>query len=108
MRAIPLIGQVLLLATVNVALALSAASTRRARNHYARLRTHPRRRGRVGHQFATAALNPVVLNGMIAFGAQCLGVAFLAVSLNFGLWGYLSAPAFGAAITETILEFSDA
>lgn len=107
MRAIPLIGQVLLLALVNVALAISAASTRRARRHYARLRKHPRK-GRLGHRLATAALNPVVLNGMIAFAAQCLGIALLAVSLNFGLWGYLSAPAFGAAITETILEFSDA
>jgi hypothetical protein len=107
MRAIPLIGQVLLLALVNVALAISAASTRRARRHYARLRKHPRK-GRLGHSVATAGLNPVVLNGMIAFAAQCLGIALLAVSLNFGLWGYLSAPAFGAAITETILEFSDA
>lgn len=107
MRAIPLIGQVLLLALVTAALTLAAAATHRAKRHYKRLRRSARTRHWT-HRFAAAALNPVVLNGAIAFAAQCVGVALLAVSLNFGLWGYLSAPAFGAAITQTIQEFSDA
>ncbi|MFI4974926.1 MAG: hypothetical protein ACHP84_10340, partial [Caulobacterales bacterium] len=36
-----------------------------------------------------------------------LGIALLVISLNFGLWGFLSAPAVAAAITETIQEFTD-
>jgi hypothetical protein len=31
----------------------------------------------------------------------------LLVSLNFGLWGFVSAPVFAAAITETVQEFAD-
>ena len=62
---------------------------------------------KLDRRLAIISLNPIILNGIIALTAHCLGIALLLVSLNFGLWGFLSAPAFAAAITETILEFAD-
>jgi hypothetical protein len=52
-------------------------------------------------------LNPLVMNGMVALVAHLTGIALLLVTLNYGLWGFLSAPAFAAAITESIQEFLD-
>ena len=56
---------------------------------------------------AIISLNPIVMNGMIAVTAHLAGIGLLLVTLNFGLWGFLSAPAFAAAITQTIQEFLD-
>ncbi|MFI4933076.1 MAG: CHASE2 domain-containing protein [Caulobacterales bacterium] len=106
LKPIPLIGQVLLLAVVSLAISASAAATSRARRRYIRLRTGPHK-DKLAHRLAILPLNPLLLNGIIALAAHCFGVALLAISLNFGLWGFLSAPAFASAITETIQEFTD-
>jgi CHASE2 domain-containing sensor protein len=105
LRPIPLILQVFLLSLVSLAISASAAATSQARRHYIRLR-ETEHRNKLSHHLTTLPLNPIILNGLIAVGAHCLGIALTAVSLNFGLWGFLSAPAFAAAITETIQEFT--
>jgi CHASE2 domain-containing sensor protein len=106
LRPIPLPAQVLLLLVVSLAISASAAATSRARRRYLRLRGGPHSET-LTHRLAILPLNPIVLNGIIALSAHWLGVALLMVSLNFGLWGFLSAPAFAAAITETIQELTD-
>jgi CHASE2 domain-containing sensor protein len=106
LKRIPLIGQVLLLALVSLAISASTAATSRARKRYVRVR------GRVPvnrlSQLAILPLFPIALNGMIALAAHWVGVALLLVSLNFGLWGFLSGPAIAVAVAETIQELTDA
>jgi CHASE2 domain-containing sensor protein len=106
MRAIPLFFQIAGLLIVSLAMTVSAATTEHARHRLRQLRRGPHSRhlsGRAG----MVLLNPVILNGGIAVAAHCAGIALLFVLLNFGLWGFLSAPAFAVAITETIQEFFD-
>jgi len=104
LRPIPLVVQVLLLALVSIAMTATSVLTARARLGYRGIR-RIRRKRRMRHWLGILALNPLILNGMIAISAHVLGVLLLAVSLNFGLWGFLSAPVFAAAITETAQEF---
>jgi hypothetical protein len=52
-------------------------------------------------------LNPVVLNLGVAFIAHWLGVALMLVALKVGYWGFLSGPAVGSALAETIQDFTD-
>ncbi|HEY2706834.1 MAG TPA: CHASE2 domain-containing protein [Caulobacteraceae bacterium] len=106
MRAIPLGFQVLLLAVVSLLMSGVALATDRARHRFQRLKRSPHKR-RIAHTFGIISLNPIILNGVIAVSAHLVGVAILLVSLNFGLWGFLSAPVFAAAITETLQEFFD-
>ena len=103
---IPLPAQILLLLVVSLAISASAAATSRARKRYLRLRSNAQKE-RLSHRLIILPLNPVLLNGFIALGAHYAGVALLFFSLDLGLWGFLSAPAFAAAITETIQEFTD-
>jgi CHASE2 domain-containing sensor protein len=104
MRPIPLIFQVLLLLVVSMAFAASSVIRERVRHQHKTLR-ESEHRNKVGHRTAIILLNPIVINGTIAVSAHLLGIALLLVTLNFGLWGFLSAPAFAAALTETIQEF---
>jgi CHASE2 domain-containing sensor protein len=104
LRPIPLPFQVVLLMLVVLAFSFSAMATEQAKHRHRALRNSPHR-NKFGHQLAIISLNPLVLNGMIAVFAHVVGIGLLLVSLNFGLWGFLSAPAFAVAITETIQEF---
>jgi CHASE2 domain-containing sensor protein len=106
LRPIPLVFQVSLLFLVSLAFAASSLATEHARHRYQSLRSSAQRH-KFGHRMAIISLNPIVMNGMIALGAHLAGIGLLLVTLNFGLWGFLSAPAFAAAITQTIQEFLD-
>jgi len=106
LRPIPLAFQIVLLMLVVLAFTFSAMATERAKSHHRALRNSPHKH-KLGHRLAIISLNPLVLNGMIAVLAHLVGIGLLLVSLNFGLWGFLSAPAFAVAITETIQEFLD-
>lgn len=50
-------------------------------------------------------VNPAILNAMIAVLIHGIGLIGLIVSLRFGLFGFLSAPAIAAGFVETIQEF---
>jgi CHASE2 domain-containing sensor protein len=106
MRAIPLVFQIAGLLLVSLAMTVSAAATEHARHRLRQLRRGPHS-GHLSGRAGMVLLNPVILNGGIAVAAHCAGIVLLFVLLNFGLWGFLSAPAFAVAITETIQEFFD-
>jgi CHASE2 domain-containing sensor protein len=106
MRQIPLAFQIAGLLMVSLAMTVSAAATEHARHRLRLLRRGPHKR-RLSGRAGMVVLNPVILNGGIAVSAHCAGIVLSFVSLNFGLWGFLSAPAFAVAITETIQEFFD-
>ncbi len=106
LRPFPLVFQVLGLGVVSLLISAAALASSRARRRYRSLRRSPHKE-RLSRRAGIILLNPIVLNAIIAAGAHCLGVALLYVSLNFGLWGFLSAPAFAVATTETVLEFAD-
>jgi hypothetical protein len=97
---------VLLLLLVCVAFSVCDVASQRIKKHHRSLR---RRKGQHTwrQRLAFVALNPLFMNTMIAIGAHVLGIGLLLVTLNFGFWGFISAPAFAVAITETIQEFSD-
>ena len=107
MRQAPLYVQIVLLLVVCLGISGSFVLSERARKRYARLRKLGLKRP-WWRKAALLSLNPVILNTALAFGSHWLGVSLLLVSLSLGYWGYLSAPAFAAAITETILDFADA
>jgi CHASE2 domain-containing sensor protein len=104
LKAIPLIFQVLLLLVITVAMSATNLATARARRHYRHLRRNVHT-AKFHHRLVIIPLNPIVLNGLIALAAQGLGIALLTISLNFGYWGFLSAPVYAAALTETLQEF---
>ncbi len=79
---------------------LSRIARRRYRRHRAGV-TH------WGRRLALLPLNPILLNWSIAFGAHWIGVGLLIWSLHLGYWGFLSGPAFGAAMAEAIQDFTD-
>jgi CHASE2 domain-containing sensor protein len=106
LRAIPLIFQIMMLMVVSLAMSAVALGTYHARRRVRHLRRSPHKH-KLRHRAEIILLNPIVLNGIIALTAHGLGIALLLVSLNFGLWGFLSAPVFASAITETIQEFAD-
>ena len=103
---IPLLAQIALLALVSVAFAASAVARERVKSHHHTLRSSPNRR-RIGHRTGIILLSPLMVNGAIALAAHLSGIGLLLVTLNFGRWGFLSAPAFAVAITETIQDFLD-
>jgi len=106
LRPIPLVFQILGLLIVSLSISACALATERARHHYRQLRRTTRKHS-LAHRLVIIPLNPLIVNGIIAVTAHCAGIVLLMVSLNFGLWGFLSAPAFAAAITETVQEFAD-
>jgi len=106
LRSIPLPFQILLLLVICLAFSASALATERAKQHYRSLRRR-RKQHTFRQRLAFVSLNPLFMNGMIAVFAHLLGIGFLLITLNFGLWGFLSAPVFAVAITETIQEFFD-
>lgn len=107
LRQAPLYVQIALLLVVCLGISGSFVLSERARKRYARLKKLGLKRP-WWRKAALLTLNPVILNTALAFGSHWLGVGLLLVSLSLGYWGYLSAPAFAAAITETILDFADA
>jgi CHASE2 domain-containing sensor protein len=106
LQPIPLIIQVFGLMVVSLALSACGAATDQARYRLRRLRRSPHKR-RLAGRAGMIVLNPVILNGAVALTAHSVGIALLFVSLNYGRWGFLSAPAFAAAITQTMQEFFD-
>lgn len=106
LRPIPLIVQILLLAAASLAMSASALASNRARTRTRQLRRSTEKH-KLRHRLEIIFLNPVILNGVIALTAHGIGIVLLLVSLNFGLWGFVSAPVFAAAITETVQEFAD-
>ena len=106
LRPIPLVLQIFSLLLVCIAFSASALASERAKHHYRSLRRR-RKQHTFRQRLAFVWLNPLFMNGMIAVAAHLLGIGILLISLNFGLWGFLSAPAFAVAITETLQEFFD-
>jgi CHASE2 domain-containing sensor protein len=106
LRPIPMPFQVVLLFLVCLAFSASALASERAKRHYRTLRRR-RKQHNLRERLTFIWLNPIFMNGMIAFGAHLLGIIMLLVTLNFGMWGFLSAPVFAVAITQTLQEFSD-
>jgi CHASE2 domain-containing sensor protein len=106
LRPIWLPFQVVSLMLVSIAISVTAAATEHARRRYRRLK-RGRHKRKLSQRIGVIGLNPIILNGTIALMAHVTGIVLLSVSLNFGLWGFLSAPAFASAITETVQEFFD-
>lgn len=106
LKAIPLPLQIAILLVICLAMSAASVATDRARDEYIK-HTRGDKRGFIW-RIALLPLNPLVLNGAIAFAAHWLGVLMLLGSLNFGVWGFLSAPVFAAALAESIQEFTDA
>ena len=77
---------------------------RRAREFY-----RARRGARSGwmQEIALLPLNPVVLNFGVALLAHIMGIGLMLLALHLGHWGFLSGPAFGSALAETIQDFTD-
>ncbi len=100
--ALPLQLGVLLLVSIVITtgFTISRLMRRRYRRHRAGVK-HWRQ------ELALLPLNPILLNWTIAFGAHWVGVALLIWSLDLGYWGFLSGPAFGAAMAEAIQDFTD-
>jgi CHASE2 domain-containing sensor protein len=103
-RQAPLPIQLAVLGVISILITTGFTISRLARRRYLRHRagaTHWRRR------LALLPLNPIVLNWSIAFLAHWIGVGLLIWSLELGYWGFLSGPAFGAAMAEAIQDFTD-
>ena len=106
LRQINFALQVLVLLVVSLAISLTFNASRAARQRFATVKQN--RKGIDPREAVQLiALNPVVLNWALAIAAHIVGIGLLMISLDLSFWGYLSAPAIGAAITETIQEFAD-
>src|SRR5579871_135499 len=103
LRSIPVVLQVVLLLLATLAMSGTALATLRARRRSRRLRRNKHKQ-KLSHRFQIILLSPIVMNGIIALVAHGVGIGLLLVSLNFGLWGFVSAPVFAAAITQTVQE----
>jgi len=106
MRKLSLPLQILVLIPVAAGISAGFAFTRQTRREYKRwLRRNPE--GNFWLRLRALPFNPVVLNWTLALVAHYVGVALLLWSLGWGLWGFLSAPAFASAVAETAQEFAD-
>lgn len=106
LRPIPFVLQVVLLLAVCFAFSACDIASDRIKRHHRNLRRRKRQHD-WRQRLAFVALNPLFMNAMIAILAHLLGIGLLLITLNFGFWGFVSAPAFAVAITETIQEFSN-
>ncbi|HEY5070998.1 MAG TPA: CHASE2 domain-containing protein [Caulobacteraceae bacterium] len=104
LRQISLPLQLLTLAVISIAITTGFTLSRRARENY-RLRRGAGTGWR--REIILLPLNPVVLNLAVALLAHWLGVALSLVALHLGYWGFLSGPAFGSALAETVQDFTD-
>ncbi len=105
LKEVPLLLQLMTLALISVTITISFTLSKRARRSY-RLRRRATESGLV-REIVLLPLNPVVLNIAVAFIAQWLGVALMLLALQVGYWGFLSGPAVGSALAETIQDFTD-
>lgn len=85
---------------ISTGFTISRIARRRYRRHSADARSWRRR-------LVLLPLNPILLNWGIAFVAHWIGVGLLIWALELGYWGFLSGPAFGAAMAEAIQDFAD-
>ncbi len=92
------------LLVVSIVITTGFTVSRLARRRY---RLHRSNAKHWMHKLALLPLNPILLNWTIAFGAHWVGVGLLIWSLDLGYWGFLSGPAFGAAMAEAIQDFTD-
>lgn len=104
LRQAPLSLQLLVLGVISVAITTSFTLSRRARLTYRERRGVARGWAR---EIVLLPLNPVVLNFTVALLAHGLGIGLMLVALHLGHWGFLSGPAFGSALAETIQDFTD-
>ena len=104
LRQVPLALQMLTLALVSLGITTSFTLSRRAREFY-----RARRGARTGwmQDLLLLPLNPVVLNFGLALFAHVMGIGLMLLALHLGHWGFLSGPAFGAALAETIQDFTN-
>ena len=107
LRAIPLLFQMALLLLICIAFTASDLASDRFKEQYRRLRRH-RALLSWRERLVYILLNPICLNTAIAASAHLLGIGLMLGTLNLGLWGFVSAPAFAVAISETIQEFLNA
>ena len=103
-RALSLPIQAAVLGVFSLILTLAFALTRQARQFY---QTHRQRSVTSIRQVALVAINPVVLNFALSTIAHYGGATLLIWALSLGHWGFLSGPVFGAAIAETIQDFTE-
>jgi len=96
--------QMAVLLVISIVITTGFTISRLARRRYRRHRTNAKH---WRHKLALLPLNPILLNWTIAFGAHWVGVGLLIMSLDLGYWGFLSGPAFGAAMVEAIQDFTD-
>jgi hypothetical protein len=104
LKEIPLLFQLMTLAVISVTITITFTLSKRARRTY---REHRRAGSGWVRELVLLPLNPVVLNLGVAFIAHWLGVALMLVALKVGYWGFLSGPAVGSALAETIQDFTD-
>jgi CHASE2 domain-containing sensor protein len=104
LRQIPLLIELLMVGAISLAITTGFTLSGRARRNYRRHRVGASRWTR---EIALLPLNPVVLNLVAAFLAHWFGVGLMLVALHLGYWGFLSGPAFGSAIAESIQDFTD-
>ena len=104
LRQAPLAMQMLTLALISLGISTSFTLSRRAREFY-----RAKRGARSGwmQEIALLPLNPVVLNFGVALLAHIMGIGLMLLALHLGHWGFLSGPAFGSALAETIQDFTD-
>ncbi len=104
LRQAGLVAQITALFCISLLISFGFAVSRAAHEHY----HHQKAKARHwSHHVALFPLNPVVLNLLVGLMAHWIGVGVLLVTLKYGYWGFLSAPAFGSAVAETIQEFSE-
>lgn len=106
LKRVPLWIQLTTLLVVSSTITYGFLVTGRIRENWLHLKD--RHRGR--HFLIRLRLlpfNPVVLNWTFAFAAHWTGIGLLLISLDYGYWGYLSAPAFASAAVGAMQEFAD-
>jgi hypothetical protein len=104
LKEIPLLFQLMTLAVISVTITIAFTLSKRARRTY---REHRRAGSGWMRELVLLPLNPVVLNIAVAFIAHWLGVGLMLVALHVGYFGFLSGPAVGSALAETIQDFTD-
>lgn len=106
LKRVPWWVQMTVLLVMSAAISAGFSISNRIREHYIHLKT--KRKGRPWLQrLLILPLNPVILQWVFALSAHWVGVGLSLLSLDFGYWGYVSAPAFAAAAVNAIQEFAD-
>lgn len=106
MHSAPWWVQISVIFVASFAIGSGFAWSARVREHWLKLK-NKRHEMPLYQRILIVPLNPVILQWGFAFAAHWIGVLILLWALKLGYWGYLSAPAFAAAVTGAIQEFAD-